>query len=299
MSEKQPTVSIGLAVYNGAKYLRQTLDALLAQDYRDFELLISDNASTDETAEIATACAADDGRIRYHRNDTNIGAVDNFNRVCDMAGGKYFMWASCHDLWDKRFLSLCTEAMEADESVVLCCPRSTWIDVEGNVRGRLGKPLDTRHMSPARRYIRMLRKHDPYHIYGLFRFDALKQVLPYRKTLGPDDLLLVETAFLGSMAYVDEELFYMRKLGDFGNWHSYFRKINLELTPWTGPLLCLRYLRDHLNIVSRRGGSGGARALLHVATVGCVLARSAVVFASIILEGFFPRLIARIRGRKS
>ena len=293
----RPTVSIGMPVYNGARYIRQSLDALLAQEFTDFELIVSDNASTDDTGEIVSACAAADTRVRYHRNEENLGGIGNFNRVCELARGKYFLWASCHDLWAPGFLALCVAQMERDESIVLCCTRSTWIDEAGQTIRRLGGELDTRGLSPARRYRRVLRRHQPYQIYGLHRFDALQKVLPYRKTLGPDNLILVELAFLGSFALVAEELFHMRKLGDFGSWQDYFRKLNMRLTPLSGPAMCRRYVRDHLAIVRRYEQRFLVRLSLRLYTIACMTLRSWPVFAAIVLEGLFPRGIPWLRRK--
>jgi len=296
-SPARPTVSIGMPVYNGARYIRQSLDAMLAQEFADFELIVSDNASTDDTGQIVLACAEEDPRVRYYRNEENLGGIGNFNRVCEPACGKYFLWASCHDLWAPGFLARCVAEMERDESIVLCCTRSSWIDEAGEVLRPLGGELDTRGLSPAARYRRVLRRHQPYQIYGLHRFDALKKALPYRKTLGPDNLILVELAFLGSFARVPEALFSMRKLGDSGNWQSYFRKLNMRLTPLSGPRMCRRYVRDHLAIVRRHEPRRLPRLCLGLYTVACVMLRSFPVFAAIILEGLFPRAIPWLRRR--
>src|SRR3989442_12666378 len=91
MGSHRATMSIGLPVYNGDKYLRLALDSLLAQDYENFELIICDNASEDVSADICAQYARQDPRIRFHRNKTNIGAARNFNRVFQLSSGKYFM----------------------------------------------------------------------------------------------------------------------------------------------------------------------------------------------------------------
>src|SRR5688572_10868700 len=96
MPEKNPRVSIGLPVYNGENYLAEAIDSILAQTFEDFELIISDNASTDRTQEICEAYAAKDGRIRYYRSEVNKGSAWNFNRVFELARGEYFKWAA-HD----------------------------------------------------------------------------------------------------------------------------------------------------------------------------------------------------------
>jgi len=99
-----PQVSIGMPVYNGAKFIHEALDSLLAQTFTDFELIISDNASTDETEAICREYAAKDSRIRYVRQSTNLGAVANFQFVLDEAVGEYFMWAAADDVWSIIFI---------------------------------------------------------------------------------------------------------------------------------------------------------------------------------------------------
>src|SRR5208282_399437 len=94
----RPMVSIGLPVYNGEAYLRQVLDSVLAQTFSDFELIISDNASTDCTEAICREYAAADARIRYHRQARNRGATWNFRQVALLSSGQYFLWTSHDDL---------------------------------------------------------------------------------------------------------------------------------------------------------------------------------------------------------
>ncbi|HQH27844.1 MAG TPA: glycosyltransferase family 2 protein, partial [Oligoflexia bacterium] len=111
MPENQALVSIGLPVYNGEKFLRRALNSLTGQDYGNIELIISDNDSTDSTAQICGEFLAHDRRIRYYRCETNIGMAANFVRVLNLARGDYFMWAACDDWWDKRFVSCLLQAL--------------------------------------------------------------------------------------------------------------------------------------------------------------------------------------------
>src|ERR1700712_3027136 len=105
-----PLLSIGLFVYNGEPFLQETLDSILAQNFRDFELIISDNASSDATQQICESYAAADARIRYFRNQMNMGAGWNIRRVFSLATGKYFKWAACDDMYEPSFLGTCIEA---------------------------------------------------------------------------------------------------------------------------------------------------------------------------------------------
>ncbi len=291
-----PLVSIGLAVYNGERYLRQTMDSLLAQDHHHLEIIVSDNASTDSTAAIAREYAARDGRVRYHCNPRNLGGVGNFKQVRRLAAGRYFMWASCHDLWAPDFLSRCVAVMEADPSVVLCYPFAAIIDAADKPISHLSDRLDTRGLGQARRYLRVIWRHTSYIIYGLHRTDAIRQV-PFRMSLGPDNLTLAEMSLRGAFACVPQELFSMRRLGDFGDWHSYFRKLNLALTPARGPVLVGRFIRHHLHILRRLVAGRRQRVLLGALTVVLLPLRCWLVFAAIVCEGALPRFTAWLRRR--
>lgn len=118
-SEMQPLVSIGMPVYNGEKLICEALDSLLAQDFKNFELIISDNASTDRTAEICKMYAARDSRIRYYRNERNIGPVSNFNKVIHLGRGKYFMWAADDDLYESSYISCMVDSLNNNPLAVL------------------------------------------------------------------------------------------------------------------------------------------------------------------------------------
>ncbi len=109
-----PAISIGMPVYNGEKYLREAVDSLLAQTFSDFELIISDNASTDATESICRQYEKADRRIRYIRQQENIGVVRNFQFVLRQAGAPYFMWAACDDKWESCWLERMHEATGED-----------------------------------------------------------------------------------------------------------------------------------------------------------------------------------------
>jgi len=115
-----PKISIGLPVYNGERYLENAINRMLEQDYQDFELIISDNASTDKTQEICLEFCQKDSRIRYFRNEKNIGLSRNHNRTFEMARGEYFKWISHDDDYPKSMLKRFIETFqEQPKSVCL------------------------------------------------------------------------------------------------------------------------------------------------------------------------------------
>ena len=130
---RPPRVSVGLPVYEGEKYLSKVLDSIAAQTFTDYELIISDNASTDRTREICEARAAADPRIRYSRNATNIGGDRNLYRCFQLSRGDYFLGIAHDDFLHPDYLTRTVSVLEADESVVLCHARTFTIDAEGAI----------------------------------------------------------------------------------------------------------------------------------------------------------------------
>jgi glycosyltransferase involved in cell wall biosynthesis len=226
-------VSIGMPVYNEERYIEQALQSLLSQSVEDFELIISDNASTDRTGEICLAYAAKDPRVRYYRMETNLGSVANFNHVFRLSNAPYFFWASGHDIRHETFIARCVEILEQDTSVVLCYPRVRWLEPDGHLGDVISSHVETRGMNQLLSFRTVLwglgraaSTGGPMNpIYGIIRADALKRTRLARNTVGSDAVLLAELALLGAFAEVPEPLLCMRKLSDFGSWHHYIAKI--------------------------------------------------------------------------
>src|SRR5215470_5950299 len=131
MSNSKSRVSIGLPVYNGAHFLKEALDALLSQTFGDFELIISDNASTDGTQEICRAYASIDRRIRYYRHEQNRGAAWNHNNVFRLSTSEYFKWAAHDDVCAPQYLERCVKVLDHTHVTVLCYTQSIIIDEHG------------------------------------------------------------------------------------------------------------------------------------------------------------------------
>lgn len=212
MNSDYPLVSICMPTYNGELFMRQSLDSLLSQDYENFELIISDNASTDRTAEICQEYIAKDKRIRYYRNETNLGATKNFNHLLELSSGKYFMFAADHDLWHPTFISRSISILEAEPEVILAYPITAVIDGENNSLGFISQKIDTRGMSAINRYkyiIGNLSWCDM--IYGVILREAFSQISGFKNILGPDNVALAELSLQGTYAQIDEPLYYRRK----------------------------------------------------------------------------------------
>jgi glycosyltransferase involved in cell wall biosynthesis len=273
MTDSKVRVSIGMPVYNEERHLEQALQSLLSQSVEDFELIISDNASTDRTREICLAYAAKDPRVRYHRTETNLGAIVNFNRVFRLSDAAYFIWASGHDIRHETFIARCIELLERDASVVLCYPTMRWLEPDGHLGDVISSRMDTRGMSQVS-CVHTVLWGDAYPIYGIIRSDALKRTGLMRNTVGPDVVLLAELAFLGAFAEVPEPLLCIRRLSDFGSWTHYLVKslgpLEDRRSAW---YLYSKWIYEHLRVVARHARNSRDKAVLLLSVIFCILTK--------------------------
>ncbi len=215
----QPLLSVGLFVYNGERYLREALDSFLNQTFTDFELIISDNASTDGTQAICKEFLEKDSRIRYSRNPANMGAGWNVRRVVELARGKYFKWAACDDLCEPEFLGRCVEALEADPALVLAHPKTRVIDDTGNFVEHYACELQTGSDDPLVRLKDLLLVgHRCYQIFGVIRMEALRSVPPQGSYVHSDRVLLLQLGLRGRYHEVPEFLFVSRRHNSQSVW---------------------------------------------------------------------------------
>jgi glycosyltransferase involved in cell wall biosynthesis len=209
--DNPPRLSIGLPVYNGERFLRFTLDSILTQTYTDFELIISDNASTDGTMLICQDYAARDNRIRYCRNLENIGSAANFNRVFDLARGHYFKWSAADDIISPTFLEKCIDVLDHDPSVVLSYTRSDRIDSSGTVDGTYDYPMQVSSPAAHLRFSDLiLVNHFCIAIFGVMRRFELAKTPLIGKFVGSDRVLLAELGLRGRLYEISEYLFHRR-----------------------------------------------------------------------------------------
>lgn len=207
-------VSIGMPAFNEAAHIGEAIASLLGQTYPHFELIISDNASTDGTYDIILDHAARDPRIKPVRNERNVGALSNFASVRDRACGEYFMWAGAHDRWHPSFISKLVPVLENDPRVVLAYPLSMLIDAEGRELGIMSDRIDTRGLAAAERFRKFVSEiRDCNMLHGLIRRRVVAD-LKCKAVWGSDILLLAELALRGSFAQLPEVLFYRRQVRD-------------------------------------------------------------------------------------
>lgn len=209
----RPRVSIGFPVYNGEKYVANALTGLLRQDFQDFELIICDNASTDQTQEICHQFARQDQRIRYFRNETNIGLAANHNRTFRASGGQYFKWAAHDDDFPSTMLSRFVDAFDhAPASTSLIYSRCEYIDEQGNVQGADSDGVASDDPWPHKRLSHYLGEVHMYNCtYGMIRSDMLQKTRLLGRYPGADYVLFGELAMLGGFVEIPEALLRIRR----------------------------------------------------------------------------------------
>lgn len=205
-----PRLSVGLPVYNGEEYLAESFDALLGQTYEDFELVVTDNASTDRTQEICREYAARDPRIRYLRLRRNIGAAPNHNYVFTQCRGELFKWASHDDLYARDLLRACVEALDERPEVVLAHADQAVVDEDGKVKVPYAYTLDTASPSAPARFRSMLFEPGGDDFYGVIRADVLRRVKPHDSYHHADRTFVAEIGLHGPFHQVPELLYFRR-----------------------------------------------------------------------------------------
>lgn len=214
---KAPQVSIGMPVYNGERFIREALDSLLAQIFTDFELIISDNASTDGTEAICRDYVAKDARIRYVRQTENRGAAANFQFVLDEAVGEYFMWASADDIWSRGWCKVLVSKLERGADI--CFGESLMIHEDARVIEHLAnrrKPWYMALNSTLRQimfylYPGGLGKAMP--MYSIFKRDILTKEFyktRFDTSYGPDTIFLFSLIKKNSIKFQEGEILYKR-----------------------------------------------------------------------------------------
>ncbi len=217
MSALPPAISVGLPVYNGAAHLTQALESLLSQSFTDFEIIISDNCSTDGTPDISARYAARDSRIRTVRQPENIGAIGNFRYVLDTARAPFFTWAA-HDDWrDLNFLETMHAALSANTDLEMAMAKIVRVRADGSVADVTGyTPLAG--MPRVMRVIKLISLTRGGTIYGLYRTAAIQRAwsraqrdFPY--VWANDRLTMLPFILNDRVVTVNETSFYSRETG--------------------------------------------------------------------------------------
>ena len=215
MTTRTPKLSIGIPVYNGESFLPGLLTRLAAQTYTDFEIVISDNASTDRTRRICLEWVERDPRVRYHRNPSNVGASANFNKVFGLCKAPLFKWAACDDTYGPAYLEACVRILDENPDVVLAQTEVVCIDESGRPFERdpatgtfiipgtnlryATDPIDIGESGSAlRRYWDVLyRCRSNSQVFGVIRREALAATGLLPNYLGAEKATVLELSLIG------------------------------------------------------------------------------------------------------
>jgi glycosyltransferase involved in cell wall biosynthesis len=212
-------VSIAVPAYNCEKYISQSLDSLLAQSYGDFELVISDNASTDGTEEVCRRYVSMDKRVRYIRRTENIGGPGNFRYVFSQCSGAYHKWSTADDFWHPSFLAEAVTVLDSRPDVVLCYPKTRLIDAGGAILSDYDDRLDLEDDSPRVRFRELYQRIGLCNAHlGLIRRTAMQQTGLIAAHKASDVDFLGELALLGKFKLLPDIRFFRRFHQDSSSW---------------------------------------------------------------------------------
>lgn len=276
MSLKTPKLSLGLPVYNGEEFLEKALDSLLAQTFQDFEIVICDNASSDRTEEICRGYAERDGRIRYHRNENNIGSHGNFIRALELCTAPYFRWVPHDDAYEPTCLEKCVDALDDNPDAILAYTNMAvidgnderfWLDEKTGLYSNADgleffddPPGLAESIHPEIRFRDVLKEvSNCQQLLGVLRRDAVMKTGLSRSYYGWDKVMLADLALLGRFHQIQEPLFLKRIHGDIS-----FFMTKKQKQVWTSaksrifpPQLLM--LKDYFVAVSRAKLTPGQR----------------------------------------
>jgi glycosyltransferase involved in cell wall biosynthesis len=205
-----------MPLYNGESFLEGALSSILTQTFIDFELIVSDNASTDRSVEIVRTFAARDSRIRIRQNEKNLGAAANYNVLVELARGKYFKWAAHDDLLAPEYAERCVMDLDRHPDAVLCYPTTVMIDERGEPTGE--DPYDMGGLNEEDAHLRFRRYMDRAWprcgcnaVFGLIRTEVLKKTRMIGGYASSDKILLGELSLLGKFHHLPDPLFLRRE----------------------------------------------------------------------------------------
>jgi glycosyltransferase involved in cell wall biosynthesis len=207
-----PLVSIGMPVRNGEPFLRASVESLLCQTFEDFELVISDNASTDATGDIIRGYERQDPRVRVLASGVDRGLAWNWNRLLPLTSGKFFKWAAADDIHLPDYLQRAVALLERDGGAVLAHCATGVLNEEGEVRTEVASPYNFAAETAHERFFELTRRHgDCGDVYGLMRRDVLMRTGLHGAFPRSDRVLLAELGLYGRLERNEECLFLRRE----------------------------------------------------------------------------------------
>lgn len=210
MQHSDTLISVGLPVFNAGKAIEGVVKSVLEQDHENLELVICDNASTDDTEDVCRALAAKDRRIVYDRNATNVGLLNNFMGAMRLAQGTYFRWIGDDDWLDPRYISRCLDVFAEDNRLILVTTQIAYTGPDGVTQTAPYHGTALRSDDPVTRLVELLRLCNESHFlidpcYGMFRRERVMHI-KRRNMLHDDQVFSAKLALGGPWGHVPEVL---------------------------------------------------------------------------------------------
>ena len=253
---KNPKISIGLPIYNSQKFIRKRLENILVQTFNDFELIISDNASTDDSVKICKEFMEKDSRIKLYVQDKNIGQFNNYNFILDHVLGEYFIWIAADDLLSPEFLEENFNVLKADKKIVTSVSKlkmfgeftnnleekkkSIFKKIENKIKTRAAYmdcfPVSGEYNDRVSKFFKKCRHSQVF--YGLHRTEAIKKCIITKPFIGQDTFYALSLLRYGEIHVIDDVLMNVFDGGDSrsGNMIKIVKMVNSDwygvIFPW-------------------------------------------------------------------
>jgi glycosyltransferase involved in cell wall biosynthesis len=227
-----PLVSIGAPVYNGEDFIRQAIQSVIDQDYPNIEMVISDNASTDNTQSICEEYAAKYPQIKYYRQPINQGMIANFNTSLELAQGDFFCWLSHDDFLAPTYISKCMDMLTRYPQAIACCSEINFVNYDGTNREGWTKAytnFDALNKNVVARVHELISKVGWYALYSVFRIDILRGMSKCQNRYPDDVMLMLEWLLFGEIAKIPEYLYNYRVPDVHKNYEDYLRAFGVDI----------------------------------------------------------------------
>lgn len=213
MTRSNPKLTLAMPIFNGANYVKDALDSILAQTFTDFELIVCDNASEDNTCEIVESYASQDDRIVLVRNPRNLGAAANYNLGFKHGSGEYLKWCAHDDRLSPNYIEACIAALDGDPTVALAFGSTRGITADNEIVRPVGEETPSiDDPDPAVRFQQAIELSGTcFPIFGVFRRANLARSTLHRPYYGSDRAVLAEAAIMGKFLRVEHAVFYNRE----------------------------------------------------------------------------------------
>lgn len=243
MVENAPLVTVGIPTYNRVQGLERTLDCMLHQTYKNLEIIVSDNCSTDPAVRnLLEKFTLKDNRVRYYVQEKNLSIIPNFSYLLDNANGEYFMWAADDDFWDRDFIETCIKAMELNKAVVLCMTDLKFVAPDGTKsNSNLNRSFMQKGLLSRCFHFVKSTAENKFFFCGVYRTSAIKNI-PFNNNWGGDHLFIYEALTKGKFLFISNGCsFYYFRGGSSRGTETIRRAFNIKNRFYFFDAYILRY----------------------------------------------------------